>query len=225
MPLTLKNFYKTWWQPWANTLVYYNISDNDTNSTIYDLSWNWIDQNWIWTASYAIDSTYGRVATFDWVSQTSANSIVNFGWEITCIVLVKANSLPWIIIAEGSSSTRWPSMSIQFRNDSLGIDGFFSWRGNYFSVNINSSLQTGIRYMITTTLDSNWIAKAYINWTLAGTATWWNTPNYDAGDNLMIGKRYWESFLKWQFKLFIGENRTWSDTEILSLAREYNLTN
>ena len=71
--------YQSWWQPWANTLVYYNINDNDTNSTIYDLSWNWVDQTWYWTSWYDTDATYGRVATFNGNNYTSAWSIINFG--------------------------------------------------------------------------------------------------------------------------------------------------
>ena len=31
------------WQPWANTLCYYNINSNDTITTIYDLSFTNID--------------------------------------------------------------------------------------------------------------------------------------------------------------------------------------
>ena len=209
-----------WWQPWVNTKVYYNINDNDTNSTIYDLSWNWVDQTWSWTPQYTTDATYGRVAVFDWASQTSAGSIVNFGGELTCIALVKANSSPWIIFWEWSSASRRPSVAFKLEGDN-SILFTCSWTGGWHSVNTWTTYQTNTWYMITGTRDSSWNLKIYINWTLVNTTSSVPAPNYNAGDNLMIGKRYWEPYLNWQFKLFIGENRTRTDQEIADLASEY----
>lgn len=37
MPLTLKNFYRQWWQPWANTIAYYPLT---STTTVNDMSWN-----------------------------------------------------------------------------------------------------------------------------------------------------------------------------------------
>ena len=39
MPLTLKNFYKQWWQPWANTIAYYKF-DSDLNDSSWKVYYN-----------------------------------------------------------------------------------------------------------------------------------------------------------------------------------------
>lgn len=208
------------WQPWANTLVYYNINDNDTNSTIYDLSWNNVDQTWIWTAWYTTDATYGRVAVFNGVSQTSANSIVDFWGEFTVIVLVKASSIPWMIFGEGSSGSRRPSIDAKFES-SWKITSTCSWTSTRYAVE-TAVYPINTWYMITSTRNNNWDLKIYINGSFITMATSVPVPNYSGWDNFQIWKRYWEqNSLNWQFKLFIWENRCRSDAEIAALAQEY----
>lgn len=58
MPLTLKNFYKQWRQPWANTLLYLPLNSTDTYT---DQSWNNVQttNNWVtfWTYQW-VDCWY-----------------------------------------------------------------------------------------------------------------------------------------------------------------------
>ena len=213
----------TWWQPWANTKVYYNINDNDTNSTIYDLSWNWVDQTWHGTPWYTTDATYGRVATFNWSSYTEAGSRVNFWNEITFIALVK-HSATWhqAIIAECASSSAWNIWLTV--NDYFKPMWWFSGNSNWnLSVTDNDSATVWNWYMITATRDINWVAKIYINWILKNTVTLNGTPTYTSGANLQIWRwrSEWPAYLNWQFKLFIWEDRTRTDQEIADLASEY----
>ena len=213
----------TWWQPWANTKVYYNINDNDTNSTIYDLSWNWVDQTWHGTPWYTTDATYGRVATFNWSSYTEAGSRVNFWNEITFIALVK-HSATWhqAIIAECASSSAWNIWLTV--NDYLKPMWWFSGNSNWdLNIADNDSATVWDWYMVAVTRDINWVAKIYINWILKNTVTLNGTPTYTNGANLQIWRwrSEWPAYLNWQFKLFIWEDRTRTDQEIADLASEY----
>ena len=215
------------WTPWVNTLVYYNINDNDTNSTIYDLSWNGVDQTLYWTVWYTTDATYGRVATFDGSSYTQAWSIVNFGGELTLITLV--NRASWnTVVAEWASPSVWSSVWITFDRDRPKYMAWYAWYGSADprSIYSSSNAVSNQWVMIATTRASDGTAKIYINWTLDNTVSWMNTPDYSYWENLQIGRwRNWdEHYLNWQFKLFIGEDRCWTDAEIAALAEKYWFT-
>ena len=212
-----------WWHVTPNTLVYYNINENDTNTAIYDLSWRWNTQTWHWTATYTTDSVYWKVASFNGSSYTEASGKVNFWNEITFIALVK-HSATWqqAIIAECASSSAWNIWLTV--NDYLKPMWWFSGNSNWsLCVTDNDSATVWNWYMITATRDINWVAKIYINWILKDTVTLNGTPTYTSGANLQIWRwrSGWSLYLKWQFKLFIWENRTRSDSEILKFARKY----
>ena len=217
-----------WWQPWANTLVYYNINDNDTNSYIYDLSWNNHTQTWSWTAAYTTDATYGRVAVFNGNSDTytSAWSIVDFWSECTFIALFyrKNVSSSSAIVTECASSSSYPIwIACEVANK---YQWWYAWAGNWNAhIQSTSDAVANQWVMIATTRASDGTAKIYINWTLDNTVSWMATPNYTSWNNLRIWN--WRGTyypINWKFKLFIGENRTWSDAEIAALAQEYGFT-
>lgn len=215
-----------WWQPWVNTLVYYNINDNDTNSTIYDLSWNWVDQTWHGTSWYTTDATYGRVATFNGMSYTEGWSIINFGSECTFIALVNLNNFLGGIVIECASSSSygvWLSCNCDVANT---LTGWYSGilDGN-LHINTTSVVSANQRVMVASTRASDWTAKIYINWVLDNTVTWMNNPTYTNPENLGIGRwRRGTNYMNGQFKLFIWENRTRTAQEIVNLATEYGFT-
>lgn len=220
----------TWWQPWANTKVYYNINDNDTNSTIYDLSWNWVDQTWHWTPWYTTDATYGRVATFNGSSRTQAGSRVNLGNECTLIALVKTSSTnaQSIVLQWASSSARpfWLALNENVASINRWAFGIFSWTwdsDNSFVWATPYPLSTDVWTFIAATRASDWTAKIYINGVLNNTHVLSRTPSYSSWENLQIGRwRNWDTkYLNWDFKLFIWEDRTRTDQEIADLASEY----
>lgn len=212
------------WTPWANTKVYYKIDDNDTNSTIYDHSWNSVDQTWSGNASYTTDATYGRVAVFDGSSYTQASSIVNFGSECTFIALFLRDNTTdqHSIVVECASGSAFP---IWIACDTPSkYTGYYagSWFQTPFKVDSTSSATANQWVMVATTRASDGTAKLYINWVLDSTVTWMNTPNYSSWNNLRIWN--WRDnyyYLEWKFKLFIWENRCWTDGEIAALAEEY----
>lgn len=215
------------WQPWANTLCYYNINDGDTNSTIYDLSWNSVDQTRWGTPTYTTDWTYGRIAVFDGNSYTTANSIVDFGLSSTWILLFNPTAVSddRAIVTEWAGSGR--PIGIVMRRDGNNYTGMFAWQGVNWE---NSAVQTSWItptanqwIMIAVTRASDWTAKIYINWVLNNTAATTESPNYSSWANLQIGR--WRSgdphYPQMQFKLFIWEDRTWTDQEIADIAAEY----
>lgn len=215
---------KWWWQPWPNTKVYYNINDNDTNSTIYDLSWNWVDQTWYWTPWYTTDATYGRVATFDGNSYTQAWSIVDFGSECTFIALYKKNTANqnMAVVTECASSSQYAIwIANEFDNNKSQV--WFSWSWGWWQVQ-SSTLATTDWVMVAWTIDSTFTTRIYINWVLDNTSTdWTSAPWYSWWEKLQIWR--WRNgaprYLNWQFKLFIWEDRCWTDQEIADLASEY----
>ena len=212
------------WQPWANTKVYYNINDNDTNSTIYDLSWNWVNQTWNGTPWYATDATYGRVATFNGNSYTQAWSRVNFGNECTFIALFYRNNISssMSIVTECASPSVYPiGINCMTANK---YEWWYAWVYNSNAyVQSTSNAVANQRVMVATTRASDGTAKIYINWTLDNTVSWMITPTYSSWENLQIWR--WRNrdakYLNWQFKLFIWEDRTWTDAEVAALAAEY----
>lgn len=215
------------WTPWANTLVYYNINDNDTTSTIYDLSWNSIDQTWSGTASYTTDANYGRVASFSGSNYTAAGSRVNFGNEVTFIALVKFGSSGGeAVVTQCQSSSARPMWIFNWQWDNVCVASF-AGSGNQYWVKATYKISAWSWTMIAWTRASDGTCKIYINWALNNTATaGWN-PKYTAWSNLRIwdwGDNSSTNRLKWQFKLFIWENRTRTGAEIAAIAQEYWFT-
>ena len=108
MPLTLKNFYKQWWQPWANTLLYCPLNSTDTYT---DQSWNniqttsswvsfwtyvWVDCayfdfNWnhkIWIPAIAWTFTYMTMSVWSYMTNNKAvTQIFMIEWNNTNLSL------------------------------------------------------------------------------------------------------------------------------------------
>ena len=212
------------WQPWVNTKVYYNINDNDTTSTIYDLSGNWVDMTWHGNPSFSTDATYGRVAVFDGSSYTQAGSRVNLWSECTLIALVNRTSW-WAIVNEWASPSAWSSLWLDFDWDYNTYAWWFwwAWASDPRVIRSITNYVSNQWVMIAITRASDWTAKIYINGVLDNTVTWMNNPNYSSWENLQLWR--WrngdEKYINWQIKLIIWENRTWTDQEIADLASEY----
>ena len=128
-----------------------------------------------------------------------------------------------ILVSEWASSSRRPSVWLEIDREAYNdVLCFFSGSLNWdLRINWTTTITTWVWYMIAATKASDWTTKIYMNWTLLNTKTLSSAPNYSAWDNLMIWKRYGEPNFNWYIKLFIWENRVWTDAEIVSLAQEY----
>ena len=215
-----------WWQPWANTLAYYNIGNADDNSTIYDQSGNNVDQTWNGTASYSTDVAYDRVANFNSNKYTQHWSIIDFWQEFTFITLIKPTSSAKAVVLQCATPTWRPLW--------MWLDPwmFTMWTVSFWAVNFQSNswiITSNQRVMLSATVSvSNWTVKLYKNWVLDKTYTGQTgSVTYNTGwSQLGIGIwRIWDNArFDWDFKLFIGEDRVWTDQEIADLAAEYGFT-
>jgi len=213
----------TRWQPWANTKFYYNINDNDTTSTIYDLSGNWVDMTWYGNPSFSTDVTYGRVAEFDWSSYTQANNRVNLWSECTMIALVNRSSWDAVVIECTSPSAWGVWIAYSWDVNKYAWWYWWAWASDPKEIRSLTNYVSNQRVMIATTRDSSWTARIYVNWVLDNTLSWMNNPNYSSWEALQLGRwRYgWPQYITWKIKLVIWEDRCWTDAEIASLAGEY----
>lgn len=231
MPLTLKNFYKTWWQPWANTIAYYPL-ETDAN----DYSWNnrhgtnnWVtfsDGVWVFNGS-----SYVSLWTWSWTNiQTNMTINVwfkwNWGWSYDNAVIGKLqyympNQSHWyygITIHEGDWYLCW---------------WYYNWSDyNYHPMNYRNTgwwspttwpvAQANKWYNVVITNDGT-TKKAYIDWVLYATETA-NSTNTTTSIDTRIGSfvRYnYDSFFNWNISAVIFEDKTWTDQEI---SDHYNQT-
>lgn len=207
------------WQPWANTVVYYKINDNDTNSTIYDLSWNSLDQTWYGTPWYTTDADYGRVAVFNWNSYTQGSGKADFYDEFTIIALVKPSSANrCMFISQNQSSSLRPIW--------MSINAWWSWKFEWvifdgYAIQSSTSVQWNVRQMVAISYDGSGNRRIYVNWELDNTATQ-TVTSYTTWSNLTLWQRWNNAdYYNWQLKLLIGEDRCWTDQEIADIATEY----
>lgn len=214
MPLTLKNFYKQGWKPWANTLLYLPIDNSDTSSIVYDHSTNQTDFNWYGTASYDTLSSWKKVLSFTWSNGIYIDSALFTSWPATVNLWLyrdgnQAND-SWVFTLQhgGSSSNTW--FIITFFNNTyltsfLGTGSGWVWLNN----RENTDNQTWIQ--VTTTYE-NWTMKMYINWILKQTISWNMSFNQIQATSLGFS-RYVDSvfqntrFLNWKIWSIIVEDK------------------
>ena len=226
---SLKNAY-IWqvWTPWANTVVYYNIDDNDTTSAIYDKSWNNYTLSW-GTFSFYTDANAWRCYTWGSYSTLPSRSIINFWNSFTFITWCKPTSAPWSTWMSAfanwaTSSTHASNWISVFSNGS--IIWWSAWVNNYNLKVISdaSAIWTYWQWkMIAYTRDNSGNLILYLNWTSIKTNTVsWSVTYPSSSQFLLWG---WRSGDKQSFqgyiKCLIWENTTWTAQKI---ANYYNLT-
>jgi hypothetical protein len=211
-----------WWQPWANTLLYFPLTDNSTDVV------NNVSMNATWSVTYTTPTWANiKCATFNWSSYLYNSSIstsylpqwtsnrtmslwLNFTWSISSWYL----SICWY----GNDATNKMFTIIKNwwvpRNFSISQYGAqppdLSW---------SLSPVQNTWYNLVTTYDwTNW--KLYINWTLCVTwtysisTTWWP---------IFLWNRHWgtEVCPAWYASSFIIEDKARTAQEV---ADYYDLT-
>ena len=208
-----------WWKPWANTLVYYNINDNDTSTTIYDLSWNNNNLSWT-TITYWTDATVWKVFT----AWRPSSSIINFGNEFTFISWAYYTAATGCIFSNGAWASSFASNSLFAWYNTNKMTGFV-W-GNTTNpakwIISQSDIPTNQWVMYAYTRDSSWNLKIYLNATLDNTTTIATNPVYPSWTTFMFWWWWgWGNDMNGKIKTLIWENRTWTADEI---AKYYNQT-
>lgn len=217
-----------WWKPWANTLLYLPIDDDDTSSIVYDHSTNQTNFTWYWTAAYDTLSSGKRVITFSGGNGIYIDTNITTTQPLTISLWHYRN---WNQSNDGSifvsqSDSPWPrGLIVSYTNTRNWMSAFYwddaGWRnyGNRF----NPLDQTW--YHIVVVLDSNTITM-YVNW--SQNTTWsWNTPSFwlipansfwfTRSNNINTNTR----FLNWKMGSVIIENKARTAQEI---SDYYNLT-
>lgn len=237
MPLTLKNFYKQWWQPWANTIWYYTM-DNDilnhatTWSTFPDgvlntATFSTAKKHWINTYSLYCDGS-----TYAYLPASSAFVFWTNDFTLACWVYAESNSNkhPWII--SNYWATKWDSAASRTVNwyrlasRMSGVDwGSFSsvvgsW-GNWLNMNTNISMN-GWRHCLILTRTS-WVYKVYVDWVLWASDSSYTTVGCWRNNDIQFwlnraDNQYTECYLN----DVIWENVWWSAQDVQDY---YNLTN
>ena len=204
MPLTLKNFYKQWWQPWANTLVYYPL-ENDTN----DHSGN--SNNLTGTVSY-VTSANKQVAKFSWNSHlTASSSVVSVQtFTISFWVKLNSNSSEQCLVANANTDS-WINIT-KFPNsyDIYGLYGPSRWWMNTGPVNPWS--WTWVHYV--SVFEGSNSIKTYSNWNLTDQTSISSNIAYPSVNfSLWWSVTRWRNFDGWLSEVII-EDRLWSAQEI-----------
>lgn len=208
MPLTLKNFYRQWWQPWANTVAYYPLT-NDFN----DYSWNGnnltgYNSATIWTLSgvTCLDLTPNS----SYISWTVSN-IPQGNQARTNMFWVKWNNI-WnypVYWYGSASSGRWDTV---FSNNNIS---WSQYGGTVYS-DVYEDISNRIHIAITI---SSSVAKMYVNGTLVSQWTLTINTNWTV---LYLGKNAWDNaYLVWYLSRFIVEDKARTAQEIVSY---YSLT-
>lgn len=177
MPLTLKNFYKTWWQPWENTLLYLPL-----NWDLLDKSWNHNDWTAIWTISF--QTVWNRqFAYFNSNSAIQLQTIPVWTWNpqaFTQVARLKTNSSwLWYMHHFWNDATHSRIRLVVFYNNLRPLQDMYgsSWDTYIWPASTSSLWDTRICVWYTY---NNSKHKLYINWQLYWTWTnainiWWTT--------------------------------------------------
>jgi hypothetical protein len=207
------------WQPWANTLVYYNISDYDTNSTIYDRSINHNDVTW--TITYWTDATAWKVFT----AGRPSRSIINFGNEFTFISWAYYTATTGCIFSNWAWSSSFASNAFfAWWNSTSKIWGLAWWNTTWPDkiVLSQTNIPTNQWVMYAYTRDSSWNLKIYLNGALDNTTTIATNPTYPSWTTFMLWWWWgWWNNMSGKIKTLIWENRTRTADEITTY---YNST-
>lgn len=201
MPLTLKNFYKQWWQPWANTLVYYPF-DTDIN----DYSWNNYNLTNYWNVS---------ITEVSWV--TSANFINSAPY--------------WLYNSDTNITIQWKYTFLVWMYYVWWWSAYprvFGWTDNRFMLYRNGAIEPNAAnwwwiQSIPNTWElivfvgnlTTWAWDGYKNWTYIkswtgttwarhGIRLWWNEGNASNGTDAFY----------WAMSKLIFENRQRTAQEI-----------
>ena len=221
MPLTLKNFYKQWWQPWANTLCYYTFND-----TLADASWNHANASNISSCTFTAAYTWStkkvlNKPNWSYISlpatflQTAVSTYTMLFWFKS-----SQSSAVWLMGCNSSSDYDWNveadidhtwigflyGRTYSYRRQAKNTSTYRDWNRHLISIRRWT-------WDVIVWVDKNFTTTYYINtpsnYSIWGNGiSWWIwTRSTDSG--------WWihttSVFQLWDF---ITENKYWSDAEV-----------
>ena len=217
-----KQVYPAWWQPWVNTLLYLPLATNSN-----DQSWN------------GNNGTDTNITYSDWKAV--------FNTSGTSCILIDTTSLPThdytlhMIVARTTNS--WYQVAFRY-SDGSGYDNarcYISGYGTYTdgwvthqqtdlsvcnsSVRVNKWLvdTDTSEHLLSFVVYESWYTyiKFYIDWVYQVSKV--ATSSYYANAKISFWNRWYSmnEWLKGTMREVIMENRVWSDSEVLDLAKQF----
>lgn len=179
----------SWWQPWANTIVYYPL---DSTNTVNDLSWNWYNLTNAWWVTFGtnewVDCAYFNGSYLYYSSLSTIpqwNAVRTVSYYVYCQQTDKQHFQRW---NSGNDYAFWTFMG---GNHHLYISTYL-WLSIEWTVDM-----TNAWHYVTITHD--WAtAKLYIDWQLDSSANWTLNTNWT---DFYIWHCTWVS---WDFDKYIS---------------------
>ena len=210
--VTEKQVYPAWWTPGENTLFYYNIDDNDTNSTLYDKIGNF-NLTWNVAPTYYTNASLGR---YVWMwnlwnnAYATASSYVLFWNEFTMNCLVNYWYNWW-----GVLYVQW------FRSASVSKSIEFDTNNIYFRTKLNEWLAAGSnpwfnkRSLYTFVCSSSWnYKKIYVDGVEVKSSTYNNDTEWVWWYWTLGCWSSWNWNFNWYMKIFMWESKARTAQEI-----------
>ena len=190
MPLTLKNFYRQWWQPDpSRTIFYYDFEQN-----LNDSSGNWnniTSSNWIWYDNIGWQYVVQNNVTSNWyLIHPWFNSLSDFTVSFWVYVVNPWSGRMPMLFGQQENVTPYKWITVWFWPDMYNSQ----WNTNSFSFMMDGSTY---HYTWWKTLDSwyhvvftriSWTCKVYIN----------NNKELEYTDNT--------SFVNWPYRFLFNSN-------------------
>lgn len=195
------------WQPWENTIAYYQVNSSDTSSNVYDNYWN-NDATRYWTASYETLSSWKRVINFTWSNWLYCWNKVISSQPYTINLWLYQN---WsqspdntIISNQNDDWNYWNILA--YYDETTLIDFYWWWDWNWYSYSTDNgaALSTWTWHNVVVVVNWNTI-QFYVDSVLIKTNTYAVAPDFTNSTDLSI----WFLRSNWQgssnFRFFNGK--------------------
>lgn len=205
------------YEPNEDTLAYFNIDDDDSNSTVYDKSIWGHNATWYWTAWYETLSSWKRVLVFSWSNWLYLDTKLITQQPYTINMRVLKNGNQWndatMISNQYDSWNYWQVIAYNGSNQVYTFygNGSGSWLTTGDVVTFTNWVWT--QYLIT--VDQNTIKK-YKDWQLVQTVNNSQWPVFANSSVLSI----WFLRTQWTQSNFRFFNWKMSDIFVETWARD-----
>ena len=195
------------WQPWENTIAYYQVNDSDTSSNVYDNYWN-NDATRYWTASYETLPSWKRVINFTWSNWLYCWNKVIPSQPYTINLWLYQNwsqSPDNTVISNQNDDWNYWNILAYYDATTL-IDFYWWWDWNWYSYSTDNgtALSTWTRHNVVVVVNWNTI-QFYVDSVLIKTNTYAVAPDFTNSTDLSI----WFLHSNWQgssnFRFFNGK--------------------
>lgn len=225
MPLTLKNFNKSWWEPWANTLIYLPLNWDATNLGTYWTSGDWILPSSTYYSWEYINWSSGDKYFYSYSSLSGLGNQAQIQGSYSSTALGSSNRTVsiWMKIIDGINSNQNYPMYIGRASWWTQWEWFWLWIMDGSQSKLWIIRYYGDPYTNSWTYDNKWHnytitysntnkAKMYVDGSQVIMTSDANVSFNTIWTNYFIGTWKWNWKKLWLSK-FIIEDKEWTATE------------